>query len=704
MSVTISPPMFLQFFIPGTGQPAIGYQLFTYIGGTSTKQATWTDSTQSVQNKNPIILDSQGSASVWLDPSLIYKFVWTTPNDTDPPASPIKTQDGITIGLIFPVDSANIHYDITPAEIAASVSPVNFFVKPGNVLRYGTNTIPGTTDTTAAINSAVKQGIQNGGNLIYFPGVNGGSGVTANDYAVASGPIDIGGAVMLKGETDRLSFKGPRVIQTSNATGTAANGSLFTVTAASPIAISFESLGLAYSGATALAGAALFYLNPSGGGPNSFYFRNVWFFEPMYYALNLNGADDVQVLGCTFDVTAQRFFGIGGQSAGKMTNVGFVANTFYLGAVQSSAVGEIVAVDNFVFSNNRVYADSTHQCPIGLNAGASFATAVANLVITDNTWEFINVVVELCSAVTQSLIASNIITNVSGAPAIAGGGGAPISGAVITDNVIKGYSPYPFGLIDFTGTPLTNSVIANNSILCQNGATVATTATNASPCVFTGAIPGAANGMPVVLGGTAPTGFTAGTIYFMVTVIGNTYELAATQGGAAINSSSTGAGVTAAPMTPYGVNLPGSPNTGNVIGPNAISGYAISAYNISTWQGQLGSVGPLGAALTLTGVSGTPTVGARYSISGNSCTLEVPAANAAASGTAVTLTNLPAAIQPAQSQSFPVVVLNNSVNTFGIITIGPSSTITLGVGAAGAAFAGTGNQGISTMTITYPLS
>ena len=68
------------------------------------------------------------------------------------------------------------------------------------------------------------------------------------------------------------------------------------------------------------------------------------------------------------------------------------------------------------------------------------------------------------------------------------------------------------------------------------------TATNASPCVFT--VPGSApaNGVPVALAGTAPTGFTAGTVYYVVSSSGSTFELSATSGGGAINSSSTGTG------------------------------------------------------------------------------------------------------------------------------------------------------------------
>lgn len=71
------------------------------------------------------------------------------------------------------------------------------------------------------------------------------------------------------------------------------------------------------------------------------------------------------------------------------------------------------------------------------------------------------------------------------------------------------------------------------------------TATNASPCVFS-ATNTLSNGDMVVLGGvTAPTGFTLGTTYYAVAVSGSTFELSATSGGSAINSSSTGTSVTA---------------------------------------------------------------------------------------------------------------------------------------------------------------
>lgn len=57
------------------GVPLNGGQLFSYIAGTSTPQATYTDQSGGTPNANPVVLDSAGRASVWLDPTLAYKFV-----------------------------------------------------------------------------------------------------------------------------------------------------------------------------------------------------------------------------------------------------------------------------------------------------------------------------------------------------------------------------------------------------------------------------------------------------------------------------------------------------------------------------------------------------------------------------------------------------------------------------------------------------
>lgn len=89
-------PLPIQKFFDNNGRPMSGGKLFTYEAGTSTKVATYTDSTGGAQNTNPIILDFRGECRLWIDPQLSYKFVLSPPWDDDPPTSPIWTVDNIT--------------------------------------------------------------------------------------------------------------------------------------------------------------------------------------------------------------------------------------------------------------------------------------------------------------------------------------------------------------------------------------------------------------------------------------------------------------------------------------------------------------------------------------------------------------------------------------------------------------------------------
>ena len=85
----------MQFF-DSNGVPLNGGKLFTYAAGTTTKLATYTDSTGGTPNTNPVVLDSRGQCDVWLQPNVLYKYVLSPSADTDPPTNPIKTRDQIS--------------------------------------------------------------------------------------------------------------------------------------------------------------------------------------------------------------------------------------------------------------------------------------------------------------------------------------------------------------------------------------------------------------------------------------------------------------------------------------------------------------------------------------------------------------------------------------------------------------------------------
>lgn len=79
----------------------------------------------------------------------------------------------------------------TAAEVAADVTPVDYSYLPGNVLRYGTNAVPGTTDMSNAIQNAIRQAAQLGGASAYIP---------AGTYSVPSQTLTLFSNVTLHGD------------------------------------------------------------------------------------------------------------------------------------------------------------------------------------------------------------------------------------------------------------------------------------------------------------------------------------------------------------------------------------------------------------------------------------------------------------------------------------------------------------------------
>lgn len=92
---TYSPiPHFTGFDDNGAIVP--GGLLFTYLAGTSTKVATYTNVGLTVANTNPVVLDAAGRATIFLTPGVSYKYVLSPSTDTDPPTNPIWSRDSIT--------------------------------------------------------------------------------------------------------------------------------------------------------------------------------------------------------------------------------------------------------------------------------------------------------------------------------------------------------------------------------------------------------------------------------------------------------------------------------------------------------------------------------------------------------------------------------------------------------------------------------
>ena len=95
MTTFLTPSPKQQFFT-AAGVPLVGGKVYTYAAGTSTPLATYQDSTGTVSNTNPIILDSRGECNLWLLPANAYKFILKDSTDTL-----IWTVDNINLGINF---------------------------------------------------------------------------------------------------------------------------------------------------------------------------------------------------------------------------------------------------------------------------------------------------------------------------------------------------------------------------------------------------------------------------------------------------------------------------------------------------------------------------------------------------------------------------------------------------------------------------
>lgn len=124
-------------FIDAAGAPLSGGKLYTYIAGTTTPQASYTDSTGATPNSNPVILDSRGEANVWLGEST-YKFKLTDANDVE-----IWTVDYISAPTtaLSPVLSGNVTISTDSAGPALKITQTG----TGPVLRVQDSADPDET-------------------------------------------------------------------------------------------------------------------------------------------------------------------------------------------------------------------------------------------------------------------------------------------------------------------------------------------------------------------------------------------------------------------------------------------------------------------------------------------------------------------------------------------------------------------------------
>lgn len=143
-------PFLKQRFSDVNGNPLVGGKLFSYTAGTTTPRSTFTDQTGLVPNTNPVILDANGEANVWIGNGF-YKFVLM--NSVDVVQYTIDRVSVGTGGEIPTSDLAVDRFSGTGAQLIFTLSAdplaqVNTYVFINGVYQQkDTYTLAGTTLT-----------------------------------------------------------------------------------------------------------------------------------------------------------------------------------------------------------------------------------------------------------------------------------------------------------------------------------------------------------------------------------------------------------------------------------------------------------------------------------------------------------------------------------------------------------------------------
>lgn len=145
----LTPAPKMQFF-DINGEPLVGGKVYTYEAGTTTPLTSYTDSTGSYANPNPVILNARGEASIWLGAN-IYKFKLTDANDVE-----IWTVDYISapISGVSPSLSGNVVIDSNSSNPALKITQTGF----GLVLRVQDSADPDLTPFAIDANGNVGIG------------------------------------------------------------------------------------------------------------------------------------------------------------------------------------------------------------------------------------------------------------------------------------------------------------------------------------------------------------------------------------------------------------------------------------------------------------------------------------------------------------------------------------------------------------------
>lgn len=172
MTAQLAPtPVFKAF--SNDGFPLAYGFLTTYAAGTTTKIPTYTDSTQTTQNTNPIQLNFRGECALWLDPAKSYKFVLTDFFGNPIPGYPVDNIPGsgaISQGVFYGVDSGSANAYVVTISFGGTFSLTTGYLVRFNAVNANTGISTLNVNGTGALSVLGQTGLALSGGEILSTG------------------------------------------------------------------------------------------------------------------------------------------------------------------------------------------------------------------------------------------------------------------------------------------------------------------------------------------------------------------------------------------------------------------------------------------------------------------------------------------------------------------------------------------------------
>jgi hypothetical protein len=107
---------------------------------------------------------------------------------------------------------------------------------------------------------------------------------------------------------------------------------------------------------------------------------------------------------------------------------------------------------------------------------------------------------------------------------------------------------------------------------------------------------------------------------------------------------------------------------------------------------------------TATGMTTSPTGTVKYSVIGNTVTLDIPAISGTSNTTAFTLTGAPAAIAPAADKDILIRITDNGTIALGFVRVKTTGVLEFYATVSGGAFTNSGTKAVNVSSVTYTLA